>query len=99
MFAGLCFPEQLAGLGIDGVYPREDVGEIHRVLRVALVTDSRNHRGGPNSCVRAEGPVDAARLRVEGIEPGGIAAEEDSTRSDRRLREHLGGIRDPKSPL
>ena len=99
MLSGFCFPEQLPRLRIDRVDSRQHVGEVNGVLRRALTFDGSDDWGCANAGISAERPVDATGLRVERIEPRGIASEEDSARGDGGLGVHFGGVGNSKGPL
>ena len=67
------FPNELSGLGFEGVIPADLIAEQKRVP----VTVGNHDHGRTNGSIRVEGPLDAAALRPQRVDRATRTADED----------------------
>jgi len=89
------FPNELSGLGFEGVIPADLIAEQKRVP----VTVGNHDHGRTNGSIRVEGPLDAAALRTQSMDRAAGAAHEKLAIEECGKREGVDVALVPESPL
>ena len=94
---GAGLPNQLASGGIDGIEVSDDVAEIGGGGAIWPAFAKRNAGADFSAC--GISPADTAGFQVKGIDSAILAADENSSHGDGRLRSSAGGGGEAEAPL